>query len=87
MRPGDGCCAWAFVAATVRHVQVAVCIALPRVCCIAALRPDQPAPAPRSRPPIPPSPCASYFQMMAKAYVGEDLVCEAELTLVMQPEK
>ncbi|PRW57104.1 beta-hydroxyacyl-ACP dehydratase [Chlorella sorokiniana] len=26
-------------------------------------------------------------KMSAKAYVGEDLVCEAELTLVMQPEK
>lgn len=59
---------------------------LPRACCIAALRPDQHAPA-WPCPPTPPSPCASYLQMMAKAYVGEDLVCEAELTLVMQPEK
>lgn len=30
-----------------------------------------------------PAVCTDIMQMSAKAYVGEDLVCEAELTLVM----
>lgn len=78
--PAEGCCAvLGFCLATsgpLRHLTRWPDLSLPS--------PQLSPISPSSLPPLPPPHPLS--QMAAKAYVGEDLVCEADLTLVMAPE-